>query len=261
MEIKDLSWRPYTTTRENSKFFPKNIKALIIGKTGSGKTNFLMHCLLCPGWLDYENLYVFCTSMTQPEYKILKAAFEQGLPKEAVNALFQNQEKIRKKNFDINELFTELRELFPNGTKINADFFEKSKDVPDPRAFPADAKNLVIFDDVMLEKQSNIESYYTRGRHHNIDCFYLTQDFFTIPKRTIRENTNLLCLFPQKKRNLGLIYTDYVGDDMPKDEFLRFCSRCWNKPYGFVVLNLDSPPDEGKYRCGLDEFYFPVRQY
>ena len=261
MEIKNLSWRPYSIMRKNSDFFPKNIKALIIGKTGSGKTNFLMHCLLCPGWLDYEDLYVFCTSMTQPEYKILKGAFEKGLPKEAVFALFQNQEKIREKNFDINELFNELRDMFPNGTKINAEFYEKSQEVPDPRAFSPDKKNLVIFDDVMLEKQSNIESYYTRGRHHNIDCFYLTQDFFTIPKRTIRENTNLLCLFPQKKRNLGLIYTDYVGDDMPKDEFLRFCNSCWSKPFGFVVLDLDSQRDKGKYRCGLDEFYIPERQY
>ena len=158
-------------------------------------------------------------------------------------------------------MFDELRDMFPNGTKINAEFYEKSQDVPDPRAFSPDAKNLVIFDDVMLEKQSNIESYYTRGRHHNIDCFYLTQDFFTIPKRTIRENTNLLCLFPQKKRNLGLLYTDYVGDDMSKDEFLRFCNNCWSKPYGFVVLDLDSPRDKGKYRCGLDEFYIPVNQY
>ena len=261
MEIKNLSWRPYSIMRENSEFFPKNIKALIIGKTESGKTNFLMHCLLCPGWLDYEDLYVFCTSMTQPEYKILKGAFEKGLSKEAVFALFQNQEKIREKNFDINELFNELRDHFPNGTKINAEFYEKSQEVPDPRAFSAEKKNLVIFDDVMLEKQSNIESYYTRGRHHNIDCFYLTQDFFTIPKRTIRENTNLLCLFPQKKRNLGLIYTDYVGDDMPKDEFLRFCNSCWSRPFGFVVLDLDSQRDKGKYRCGLDEFYIPERQY
>ena len=261
MEIKNLTWQPYSITRKNSEFFPKNIKALIIGKTGSGKTNFLMHCLLCPDWLDYEDLYVFCTSMTQPEYKILKGAFEKGLTKEAVFALFQNQKKIREKNFDINELFDELKNMFSSGTKINAEFYEKKEEVPDPRAFSSEKKNLVIFDDVMLEKQSNIESYYTRGRHHNIDCFYLTQDFFTIPKRTIRENSNFLCLFPQKKRNLGLIYTDYVGDDMPKDEFLRFCNKCWNRPFGFVVLDLDSVKDKGKYRCGLDEFYIPERQF
>ena len=139
MEIKNLSWRPYSIMRKNSDFFPKNIKALIIGKTGSGKTNFLMHCLLCPGWLDYEDLY------------------EQK------------------------------------------------------------------------EQYEKIQIYFV--------------------------------YFLRKKRNLGLIYTDYVGDDMPKDEFLRFCNSCWSKPYGFVVLDLDSQRDKGKYRCGLDEFYIPERQY
>ena len=68
--------------------------------------------------------------MTQPEYKILKGAFEKGLPKEAVYALFQNQEKIREKNFDINELFNELREMFPNGTKLTLNFMRNRKMYP-----------------------------------------------------------------------------------------------------------------------------------
>ena len=199
MEIKNFSWRMCNTIRKNSDFFPKNIKALIIGKTGSGKINFLMHCLLCPKWLDYDHLYVFCTSMVQPEYKILKAAFEFGLPKEAIHALFEKQEQIRKKKFDVEELFQDLKDLFPNGTKIKAEFFENSKNIPDPRDLSSSDKNLIIFDDVMLEKQNKTESYYTRGRHHNIDCFYLTQDFFTLPKRTIRENTNLLCFLRKKE--------------------------------------------------------------
>ena len=44
---------------------------------------------------------------------------------------------------------------------------------------------------------------------------------------------------------------------MPKEEFYSFCKKCWARFFGFVVIDLDSLRDEGKYRCGFDEFYIP----
>ena len=35
-----------------------------------------------------------------------------------------------------------------------------------------------------------------RGRHSNVECFYLAQNYFKHPRETIRENTNFICLFP-----------------------------------------------------------------
>ena len=86
----------------------------------------------------------------------------------------------------------------------------------------------MIFDDLLLEKQNKTESYYVRGRHSNVDCFYLTQNYFKLPRQTIRENANLICLFPQDLKNLNHIYSDHVGDDMTKEEFRRFCKNCWD---------------------------------
>jgi hypothetical protein len=54
-----------------------------------------------------------------------------------------------------------------------------------------------VFDDVMLEKQSPIEKYFSQGRHGNADCFYLCQSYFRIPKQAIRDNANLIILFTQ----------------------------------------------------------------
>ena len=258
MKIRNFSWNAGDTERKNSEFFPKNIKALIVGRTGCGKTNLLIHCLLCPNWLDYDHLYVYCTSMTQPEYKILKAVFEYGLTKEAVYALFENQDAIRKKGFEVEKLFEEMKELFPTGTKIKADFIEDGKDVPDPRTFSCRNKNLIIFDDVMLEKQNPIKAFYTGGRHHNINCFFLAQDFFTIERNSIRQNMNFLCLFDQPDDITNEVYRRYVKGDMPREEFLNFCKRCWDTPFNFVVIDLDRRKNEGRYRCNLDEFYIPL---
>ena len=109
----------------------------------------------------------------------------------------------------------------------------------------------------MLDKQNTCESYYVRGRHSNIDCFYLAQNYFKLPRQTIRENTNLIGLFPQDLKNLNHIFEDHVGSDMTKEEFRKLCETAWEKQYWCVIIDLSSKKHNGKYRSGLDEFYIP----
>ena len=45
---------------------------------------------------------------------------------------------------------------------------------------------------------------------------------------------------------------------MPKDEFRKFCYKCWLKPFGFAVIDLTSEKDGGKYRQGFDNFFIPL---
>ena len=58
------------------------------------KTTLLINLLLHPGWLDYNNKNSFGKSMFQPEYHILKKAFEEKIPKEVIIRLFENQNEI-----------------------------------------------------------------------------------------------------------------------------------------------------------------------
>ena len=62
----------------------KGIRGLIIGKSGCGKTTLLIHLFLRPSWLDYNNINIFGKRLFQPEYHILKKAFEEKLPKEVI---------------------------------------------------------------------------------------------------------------------------------------------------------------------------------
>ena len=52
-----------------------------MGKSGCGKTTLLINLLLRHGWLDYNNINIFGKSLFQPEYHILKKAFEEKLSK------------------------------------------------------------------------------------------------------------------------------------------------------------------------------------
>ena len=66
---------------------------MIIGKSGCGKTTLLIKLLLRPGWLGYNNIDNFSNSLFQPEYHILKKAFEEKLPKEVIIRLFETKTK------------------------------------------------------------------------------------------------------------------------------------------------------------------------
>jgi len=140
---------------------------------------------------------------------------------------------------------------------IECKFYESSSDVVDPKELRSEKKNLMVFDDLLLERQNKCEAYYTRGRHSNADCFYLAQNYFRLVRQTIRENTNFICLFRQDLKNVNHIYNDHVGCDMSKDEFRKFCKTVWEKPHGLVVIDLSSKRNGGKYRRGLDDFYIP----
>ena len=260
MEVTDLSWDVNSIKRNNSKLLPKSIRGIIVGKSGCGKTTLLLNLLLKPGWLDYNHLQVFGKSLFQPEYKILKSWFEKKLPKEVILKLFDAKSEIKKSGTSVELLIEEISKKCVNDSKqegIECQFFESADDVPDPAELDMNKNNLMIFDDLHLTNQNKCEKYYIRGRHSNVDCFYLAQNYFALPRQTIRENANFICMFKQDSKNVNHIYYDHVSADMDKEEFKKFCKYCWSKPNGFIVIDLTSNIDNGKYRSGFDNFYFP----
>ena len=94
MELKNLACNENLSKRCNHTLLPQGIRGLIIGKSGCGKTTLLINLLLRPGWLDYNNKNIFGKSLFQPEYHILKKAFEEKLPKEVIIRLFENENEI-----------------------------------------------------------------------------------------------------------------------------------------------------------------------
>ena len=81
MDVKNLAWNENLSKRCNHALPPQGIRGLIISKSGCGKITLLINLLLRPGWLDYNNINIFGKSLFQPEYHILKKAFEEKLPK------------------------------------------------------------------------------------------------------------------------------------------------------------------------------------
>ena len=96
----------------------------------------------------------------------------------------------------------------------------------------------VVFDDMLLSKQeSNFDLFFTRGRHSNIDFYYISQSYFHLPKNTIRISFNIIILFTQTLRDILLLFHDIAGLDMNLEEWKQLCRRAWENDYDYVQID------------------------
>jgi hypothetical protein len=257
MEISDtFIWKTGNSNRVHSFLLPKDIRAIIIGKSGYGKTTLLTFLLLEPDVLDYDNLVVRGKSLHQPEYKIMKTAFNKGLSKKQIKVIFQSQPEVMDEGGP--EAVIQQYDG-PCGGNITASFDSDVSNTLDPKDYDPTRKNLLILDDIMLGPQNKIEQFFTRGRHNGIDIFYIAQSYFRLPRQTIRENANLFIFFRQCKKNLCHIFYDHcAADGITYDTFSKFCNNVWNESkHNFVVIDLTRPVDYGKYRKNLSQYWSP----
>jgi len=68
--------------------------------------------------------------------------------------------------------------------------------VVDPADLDKSIMNLMIFDDIMSDRnQDPASNYFTRGRTANCDSIYLSQSYTKLPLHTVRSNANIMIFF------------------------------------------------------------------
>ena len=97
---------------------------------------------------------------------------------------------------------------------------------------------IIVFDDILGSSNSRFtDQFFIRGRHNNLDIYYLSQSYFDLPKRTIRNNRNKIILFNQTLKDIEHIYRDVAGHDMNYDEFKELCRKSWEEDYNYLCID------------------------
>ena len=144
---------------------------------------------------------------------------------------------------------------------VNNEDFEKSDteietfDNIEEVRFPQEYEdNSIIMLHDLIEREINNDkkpAMFKRGRHCNLCTFVKSQDYYELPKRTIRANGNIYHIFkPNNFLDVRNIYQDKASMDMTLDEFKYLTSTCWNEKYQPLTIGMTKDEYTGRYRLG-----------
>ena len=109
--------------------------------------------------------------------------------------------------------------------------------------------SVVIFDDMIgARNRSQIDEFSTRGRHEDLDVYYISQSYFALLRQSIRNNSDRLFLLKQTLRVVQSMYYDIGAYDMNYDEFKQMCHKAWDESFNYLCIDMTKNKNEGKYR-------------
>ena len=119
----------------------------------------------------------------------------------------------------------------------------------------------IIIPDDLNEKEKNdprVEAMFKRYRHNYLSTFISSQDYYELPKRTIRASGNICHIFkPINFRDFQNLYQDKASMDMTLDEFKYLTSTCWNEKYQPFTIDMTRDAYDGCYSLGLKTIFVP----
>jgi hypothetical protein len=152
-------------------------RMLIIGATGSGKTNAAINIM--EQIHAFNRVLLFAKNLTEPLYADLI-------------------DKMREAEKDTNESILTVS--------------SKIEDLPPLSSINRKNNTLLIVDDMVTEKHkalAGVVQYWTAGRKENVTSMYLSQSYYAVPK-IMRQNSEYIVLTKiRTTRDLNMILSEY----------------------------------------------------
>ena len=199
---------------------------MIIGGSGSGKTNALIN--LINEQNDIDKIYLYARDLSEPKYEYL----------------IKKREDAGIKHLNNPNAFIECSNTMD-------DVYENINDYNPIRK----RKKIIVFDDMVADIMGNkkfqaiIKELFIRCRKLNISLVFVTQSYFSVPKDVRLNSTHYLIMKINNKRELQNIAINHSANIDYKD-FVRIYRECTRKPFNFLTIdtmlpasNLDSKND------------------
>ena len=194
-------------------------RILIIGGSGSGKTNALSN--LINNQPDIDKIYLYGKDPYEKKYQYL----------------IKKREKVGLNHFNHPKAFMEYLNDMQNVYKNIEDYNPNKK-----------REVLISFDDMIADMISNnklnpiVTELFIRGRKLNISIVFITQSYFKVPKDVRLNSTHFFIMKIPNKRELQQIALNHSPDIDFKD-FMNIYKKYTKEPYSFLVNDTTLPSD------------------
>ena len=188
------------------------VRCIKTGPSECGKSVFLTNLILNI-INEYNKKYIYSHSLHQDLYQKLIKCFSYFIPIHIIPNIL-NEEDI---DIVIDEIVNN-KDFEKSDTKIET--YESIEEMK----FPQDYNDggIFILDD-LNEKEMNdsrVQAMFKRSRHNILSIFIISQDYYELPKKTIRANGNIYHTFkPNNFLDVRNIYQGKASMDMTLDEF------------------------------------------
>ena len=225
-------------------------RCIITGPSNVGKSVFLINLILNI-INEYDKIYIYSPSLHQDLYQKLIKCFSNQIPIHIIPNIL-NEEDI---DIVIEEIVNNKEFQKPN-TEIET--YESIEELKFPQEYIDGG--IIILDDPN-EKEMNdsrVQAMFKRSIYNNLSIFIISQDYYELPKRTIRTNGNIYHIFkPNNFLDVRIIYQDKASMDMTLNEFKYLTNICWDTKYQPLTIDMTKDKYTGKYRLGLNSIIVP----
>ena len=194
-------------------------RILIVGGSGSGKTNALLN--LIDNQPDIDKIYLYAKDPYESKYQYL----------------INKREGVGINRFNNPKAFIEysndMYDVYKNISKYNPDRGNKI---------------LIVFDDMIsdmisIKKLNSIVTLFIKGKKPNISLVFITQSYFKVPKDVRLNTTHIFIMKILNKRELQQTAVNHSSDINNKN-FIDIYRKCTDKPYSFLVNDTTLASDD-----------------
>ena len=221
----------------NSEKYPYPIRpvmCIITGPSECGKSVFLTNSILNI-INEYDKIYIYSPSLHQDLYQKLIKRFSNYIPIHIITNIL-NEEDIEDIDIVIDGIVNN-QGFEKSDTELES--YESIEQLNYPQEY--DDGGIIILDD-LNEKEMNdprVQAMFKRSRHFNLSIFIISQDYYELPKKTIRANGSIYLIFkPNKFLHVRNFFQDKASTYMTLDEFNLLTSTCWNGKYQPVTIDM-----------------------
>ena len=192
---------------------------LIIGGSGSGKTNALLN--LINNHPDYDKIHLYAKDLYEAKYQYL----------------INKHEKVGLDHFNDYKAFIEYSNDMLDAYKNIEDYNPDKK-----------RKVLIVFDDMIADIINNkklnpiVTELFNRGRKLNISIVFITKSGFKVPKTVRLNSAHFFIMKIPNKRELQEIALNHSSDIDFKD-FMKNYKKCTPEPHSFLANDTTLPSD------------------
>ena len=163
------------------------VRCIITGPSECGKSVLLSNLIL-KIVNEFDKIYIYSPSLHQDLYQKLFKCFSNYI------AIHIIQNILNEEDIDVvTEEIVNNKDFQKLNTEIET--YESIEELKYPQEYEKNSIN--ILDDLNQKEINNdkIQAMFKRGRHNNLSIFIISQNYYELPKRTIRANGNIYHIF------------------------------------------------------------------